>query len=150
MSRKALSSGASELVRPRRDIRLGWADIGLSAFLMLVVAVPTLTIEEDWHGRPMIDQPTHLWLVAALLVTGAFLVGGAFAGYRRPHVAVVHATTATAVSVAVLLLGAVVRRYWVAHETLPHAVVRLWVFGVLVCLVLGAVDSQIGSRLAKN
>ena len=53
----------------------GWSDVTLCALLVLAVAVPTMAIEEDWHGSPMIDQPSHLWIVAAALVAGAFLVG---------------------------------------------------------------------------
>ena len=62
----------------------GWTDIVGSALLVLAVAVPTMIIEEDWHGRPMIDQSTHLWIIAACLVAGAFFIGGAVVAFRRP------------------------------------------------------------------
>jgi hypothetical protein len=40
--------------------RSSWADIAVSAVLVLVISVPTMIVEEDWHGHPMIEQPGHL------------------------------------------------------------------------------------------
>ena len=80
---------------------LGWADIGMSALVILVVSVPTMAVEEDWHGRPMIDEPTHLWIIATCLVAAAFLVGGVVAGHRRPSAAPEHAMAAASLAVAV-------------------------------------------------
>ena len=48
--------------------------------LALGVATPTLVIEENWHGRPMIDQPGHAWVLPTLVVAAAFAVGGAVGG----------------------------------------------------------------------
>jgi len=75
-----------------------------------------MAVEEDWHGRPMIDGPTHLWIIAACLVAAAFLVGGAVAGRRRPSAAPEHATAAASLAVAVLFVAAVLRRLWLVHE----------------------------------
>jgi len=144
---RSARSGPSNGERGRR---LRWADVGVSAVLVLTVAVPTLAVEEDWHGRPMIDQPTHLWLVAVGLVVGAFLIGGALAGYRRPYAAIVHATIAALVAVAVLLLADVARRLWIVHEGVSLAVARLWLFGALGALVTSAAGSQLGRRLAAR
>ena len=63
----------SETRRGRRGLH--WPDVFLSALLMLAVAVPTMAVEEDWHGRPMIDQGTPLAAVAGCLVAAAFLAG---------------------------------------------------------------------------
>ena len=52
-------------------------DVGFGLAFTLVVAVPTLVVAEDWHGRPMIDQGGFAWLVPAVLVVGASLVVGA-------------------------------------------------------------------------
>jgi hypothetical protein len=143
----ATSSGSAP-GRPRERFAIRWADVGLSAVLVLTVAVPTLAVEEDWHGRPMIDQATHLWLVAVCLVVGAFLIGGALAGYRRPSAAVLHATTAALVAVVVLLLADVARRLWIVHEGVSLDVAHLWFFGVVGALVISAAGSQLGRRLA--
>jgi hypothetical protein len=62
----------------------GWADIVGSALLVLAISVPTMIIEEDWHGRLMIDQPTHLWIIAGCAVAAAFFIGGAIVACRRP------------------------------------------------------------------
>jgi len=135
-----------------RGIRrwLRWPDVLVPALLMLAVAVPTMAIEEDWHGRPMIDQGTPLALVAGCLVAVAFLAGGAVAGRRRPSAAAGNATAAAAVAVAVLLVGAVSRRLWFAHEGVPGAVARLWCLGVLASFLLSAVGSQLGRLLARD
>jgi hypothetical protein len=106
--------------------------------LMLVVSVPTMVIEEDWHGHPMIDEPTHLWMIAACLVAAAFLAGGAVAGIRRPANALQCAVAAGGGSSVVLIVAGLCRRLWVAHEGVPGAVVRLWFFGVLTALILSA------------
>jgi hypothetical protein len=137
-----------------------WADVGVSALLVLAVSVPTMVVEEDWDSRPMIDETTHLWIVAACLVSVAFLVGGAVAGYRRPSAAAVHATrsaeiaaavllatAAASVAVAVLLVGAVSRRLWITHQSVSFAVARLWLLGVVAALSLSALGSLVGRWL---
>jgi len=133
-----------------RRPELGWVDIGISALLMLAVAVPTMAVEETWHGRPMIDQGTPLALVAACLVAAAFLAGGAVAGYRRPSAAAVHAVAAGGLTVAMLLVGAVIRRFWVAHEGVPHKVALLWFLGVVASLAFSVAGSEIGRWLAPD
>ena len=134
----------------RRRSGLGWADIGVSALLILVISVPTMAVEEDWHGRPMIDGPTHLWIIAACLVAAAFLVGGAVAGRRRPSAAPEHATAAASLAVAVLFVAAVLRRLWLVHEGVPVGVVRLWFLGVVAALFLSAAGSLLGRRFTTD
>ena len=124
--------------------------IAWSTFVILVVAVPVMAVEEEWHGKPMIDQGNHLWLVAAFLVAGAFLAGGALAGYRRPAAAARYALAGAATAIAVLLGAAVGRRLWIAHEGLSVAVARLWFLGILVAGSVSAAGSQIGRRLAAG
>ena len=143
------ASGAMPAGSGRRD-GLGWADIVVSAFLVLVVAVPTLAIEEDWHGRPMIDQPNHLWVVAAGLVVAAFLFGGALAGYRRPSAAALNASAVALVAEGVLLVADVVRRLWLAHETISIGVAGRWCLGILAASLLSLAGSQLGRRIALH
>jgi len=129
---------------------LGWADIGISALLILVISVPTMAVEEDWHGRPMIDEPTHLWIIAACLVATVFLVGGMVAGHRRPSAALEHATVAASLAVGVLFVAAILRRLWLVHEGVPVGVARLWCLGVVAALSLSAAGSLLGRRLTTN
>jgi drug/metabolite transporter (DMT)-like permease len=143
LSRDAPRSG-------RRRSGLSWADIGMSALLILVISVPTMAVEEDWHGRPMIDEPTHLWIVATCLVAAAFLAGGVVAGHRRPSAAPEHATAAASLAVAVLLLAAILRRLWLAHEGVPIGVAELWCLGVVAALFLSAAGSLVGRRLTTD
>jgi len=134
----------------RRRSALGWADIGMSALLILVISVPTMAVEEDWHGRPMIDEPTHLWIIAACLVAAAFLVGGVVAGHRRPSAAPGHATAAASLAVAVMLVAAILRRLWLAHKGVPIGVAGLWCLGVVAGLFLSAAGSLLGRRLMTD
>jgi hypothetical protein len=136
----------------QRWLRRSWADVGVSAFLMLVIAVPTMAVEEDWHGRPMIDLPTHLWLVPAFFVVAAFLVGGAVAGYRcrSAAAAAANAMAAGGLAAVVLVAGAMARRLWLVHEGFPGAVVRLWCIGLVATLVFSALGSQVGRQLTTD
>jgi peptidoglycan/LPS O-acetylase OafA/YrhL len=109
-----------------------------------------MAVEEDWHGRPMIDEPTHLWIIATCLVAAAFLVGGVVAGHRRPSAAPEHATAAASLAVAVLLVAAILRRLWLAHEGVPVGVVGLWCLGVAAALFLSAAGSLLGRRLTTH
>jgi hypothetical protein len=128
----------------------GWADVAISALLTLVVSVPTMAVEESWHGHPMIDESTHLWIIAACLVAAAFLAGGVFAGHRRPVAAPKHATVAAGLAVAVLVAADLLRRLWLAHKGVPAGVAELWCLGAVAAFLLSAAGSLLGRRLATN
>jgi hypothetical protein len=141
------SSSTTSVDHPR-PLGMRWADVGVSALLVLAVSVPTLAVEEDWHGRPMIDQPNHLWIAAACVVVAAFLAGGAVAGYRRPSAAATSAMAAAGLAVVVLLVGALSRRLLLAHKGVPEAVLGLWYLGAVAAVLLSAAGSQLGRWLA--
>ena len=109
-----------------------------------------MIVEEDWHGHPMIDEGTHLWILPAVLVALAFVLGGALAGFHSPRTAVPHALLAASLALAILLLCAVLRRLWVAHEGVPMPVVHLWILGVIGALGLGLIGSLVGRGLAED
>jgi hypothetical protein len=115
---------------------------------VLIVSIPVMVVEEDWHGRPMIDEGSHLWIVPAFLVASAFLFGGALVGFRSPSAAVAHAVLSASFALAILLLGAVLRRFWVVHEGVPITVVYLWCLGVVGALMLTWIGSLLGRWLA--
>ena len=134
--------------RPPRGAK--WAKIALPTCLVLIVSIPVMVVEEDWHGRPMIDEGTHLWILPAFLVASAFLFGGALAGFRSPSTAVAHAVLAATFAFAILLIGALLRRFWVVHEGVPITVVYLWCLGIIGALMLTLIGSLLGRRLATN
>jgi hypothetical protein len=136
--------------RGRPHGRTKWAGVVLPACVVLAVSIPAMIVEEDWHGRPMIDEGTHLWILPALLVAASFLLGGALAGFRFRSTAVAHAGAVAIFAVAVLVLGAMVRRFGVVHEGVPNAVVHLWILGALVALVLCVVGSLLGRWVAAE
>jgi drug/metabolite transporter (DMT)-like permease len=127
----------------------GWADIVGSVLLVLAVSVPTMILEEDWHGRPMIDQPTHLWILAACLVAGAFFAGGAVVAFRRPSAPTRSAVATGVLAVGILLIGAMYRRRWVAHEFIPRDVKLLWLAGVIAAITMTLAGSVLGRQLTR-
>ncbi len=134
--------------RPR--LRTLWTDVITSASLALVISVPTMVVEEDWHGHPMIDQSTHLWIVAVFLVAGAFLAAGMVTAYHHPATGFRHATAGAGLALGVLVVAALGRRLFVAHENVPRAVLELWCAGVVACLVLTATGARLGRWLATS
>lgn len=53
-----------------------WRRMVRGTLVTLGVAVPALALEETVGGRPMIDQPGHLWVIPAIVVALAFVAGG--------------------------------------------------------------------------
>jgi hypothetical protein len=127
----------------------GWEDIIGSALLILAIAVPTMIVEEDWHGRPMIDQSTHLWIIAGCIVAAAFFCGGAIVAFRRPSAPTRYAAATGIVAVAVLLVGGLSRRLWLVHENLSVAVQHLWLLGVVAAVAMSIAGSVLGRQLAR-
>jgi hypothetical protein len=124
------------------------ADLAWPLFSALAIAVPVLVIEENWHGRPMIDDPSDLWLLPAALVCGAFLCGGAMAAFRRPDIAVRCAVVSATIALAVLMLADLFRRTFVVHQGAPQrAVLALWGIGAITALLFSAVGALLGRRL---
>jgi hypothetical protein len=58
--------------------------------------------------------------------------------------------SSASLAVVVLVFAALVRRLWVAHESVPFAVGLLWFFGAAAALLFSAVGSQLGRRLAPG
>jgi hypothetical protein len=134
--------------RPIRGTK--WTGIAHPPCLILVVSVPVMVIEEDWHGHPMIDESTHLWILPAVLVAVAFFCGGALAGFRRPSSAALSALAVASIALMVLLLCAVLRSLWVAHEGVPVPVIDLWCYGIIGTVILSLFGSLLGRRWATN
>jgi hypothetical protein len=126
-----------------------WADVAGSALLILAVSVPTMIIEEDWHGRPMIDQSTHLWIIAAFVVAAAFFAGGALVAFRRPSAPTRYAGATGIVAVLVLLIGGLYRRLWLFHEHVSVPVQHLWGLGVIAAVAMSLAGSLLGRRLTR-
>jgi hypothetical protein len=108
-----------------------------------------MIIEEDWHGRPMIDQYTHLWLVAACIVAVAFFAGGAIVAFRRPAAPTRYAAATGVVSVLVLLMGGLYRRLWLVHEHVSVPVQHLWCLGVVAAVAMSLAGSVLGRQLTR-
>ena len=136
--------------RSRQPRGTKWAEIAFLTCLVLLVSIPVMVVEEDWHGHPMIDEGTHLWILPAILVASAFLFGGVLSGCRYPSTAVPHALASASFALVILLLGAVFRRFWVVHEGPQIAVVFLWCLGVMGALMLSLIGSLLGRRLGTD
>lgn len=128
---------------PRRTRTATWRDGGIGLAFTMVVAVPTLVVAEDWHGRPLIDQGGLGWLVPALVVAAAFATGGAIAGRgRRLGPATAAGLTVGVLGVLVLIAADGVRRM-LMNPTLPMGVVAYWLEGAAVSVVLATVGAAV-------
>ncbi len=123
----------------------------LGLLVTLVIAVPTLALEEDWHGRPMIDQPGHLWVGPTVVVALAFALGGALAarGLVELWRALLHGLFAGAGAAGLLLLADVVRRA-VKGQALSEGVLRLWIEAALLSVVIASVGGAISCVRARG
>jgi drug/metabolite transporter (DMT)-like permease len=108
-----------------------------------------MIIEEDWHGRPMIDQSTHLWIIAACLVAGAFFAGGAIVAFRRPSAPGRYAAATGVLAVAVLVIGGLYRRLWFVHEHVSAPVQHLWLAGVVAAITMSLAGSLLGRQFTR-
>jgi hypothetical protein len=108
----------------------------------LVVAVPALTIEEDWHGRPMIDQTGHLWVLPTVVAAIGLILGGAVSGRRATGLwrASLLGALIGMLASAVLVTADLVRRAG-RQQTVSPPVLRLWVEAALISGVLAAIGA---------
>lgn len=118
---------------------------------ILVVTVPVMAAAEDWQGVPLIDHPGAWWLLPAAIAVAAFVTGGAVAARgRRPAVrALLYGLAAGLPAVAVLLVGAAVRRA-LYNPTLPAGVVAYWVEASAVALAAALVGAAGASLIARR
>jgi hypothetical protein len=129
-------SSVSEMANSRRRAA------AVTCAILLVVG-PTLTVEEFWHGRPMIDQPGNGWIVAVCIVVVTFFVGGVVARRWSPDSAT--AGLRAGASAAVVLVAAdIVRRLAITHQGLPWEVVALWLAGSVISSGLSAAGGWVG------
>ena len=118
--------------------------------VIMVIATPTLAVEEDWHGQPMLDQPGHLWLIPTLVVAAAFALGGAVGARRASQwwAAAVQGLALGAAAAVIFLAGDIVRRA-IRHQAVSSAVLRLWVEAALLSLAISGIGAAIG-HLARD
>jgi len=119
--------------------------------LILAVASPTLILEENWHGRPMIDQPGHLWVLPTLVVATAFAVGGGVGARRAAQLwrALLQGLILGTLGAGTLLGADVVRRAMV-HRAVSEGVFRLWVEAALLSVVIASLGGAISYRRAAR
>jgi len=111
----------------------------------LVVTVPTLALEEDWHGRPMIDQPGHLWVIPTFVVAAGFALGGAVCARRSAELwLALWRGVILGTIVAGGLLAADVARRFERHQSLSGGVLRLWVEAALLSIVIASLGGAAG------
>jgi hypothetical protein len=129
--------------------RFDWPRAGIGLLVTLVISVPTLALEEDWHGRPLIDQPHHKWVAAAIVVAAAFWIGAAVAASRRPWWldGALHGMVVGLVASLLLVAADVVRRHHL-HKLASPGVTRLWAVAVVSAAALGALGGAL--RLFDN
>lgn len=130
--------------RPRPD----WAGSLKGAALALTVAVPTMLVEESWHGRPMIDQDGNLWVLALLVVVTAFVAGGAVAARRRPSRCLHQGAVAGVLAVGALLAAAAGRRLVVTGTGIQPPILAIWSLAAVFSVTLSLIGAFVSGRLA--
>jgi len=86
----------------------------------LIISGPVMFWESMWRGQPMVDQPGHLWVVPAVIVTATFFVGGAIAD---------------------------VGRRLDLNKGLPLPVAELWLYALVGTVVIASLGALFGRRL---
>ncbi|MGH9089108.1 MAG: hypothetical protein ACRDYZ_13530 [Acidimicrobiales bacterium] len=145
------ASSLARMVTVAERMELRRSAIGRGLLLTLVVAVPTLVLAEDWHGRPLIDQGGYGWLAPAAVVALAFVAGGVLTGRRSADAgrAVGRGLAVGVLAVAILLAGDVVRRV-LMNPTLPMGVVDYWIEAAAASVSLAVAGAVAGHRSGRD
>ena len=135
------NAGAPE---SRKVPAFDWAHAAIGLVVTLVISVPTLALEENWHGAPLIDQPHHKWVLPAIVVAAAFVLGGVIAASRRRWWldGSLHGLAVGVAATAVLLVADAIRRHGL-HKAANPGVVRLWVVAAIAACLLGAIGGAL-------
>jgi predicted permease len=133
------------MTRPSLEART----VAGAALVIIVVALPVLLALEAVKGDDLAGEESSLWLLGALAVVAAFLIGGGIAGARRPETAIGHAAAAAALAFVVLLVVAIVRRV-VDGDGLPGSVAATFVLLAVVCLSMGVLGGYLAMRVRTH
>ncbi len=118
------------------------------AFLIgFAIVCPTFFIEEFWHGRPLIDQGGHRWVLPAIVMGLGFFVGGLIVGRRRRDVwnAFGHGLLVAAVIVGVTFIADLIRRDALG-QVLTSSVEYLWFGAAALAIAVGGLGGVVGYR----
>ena len=107
-----------------------------------------LTVEAV-KGDDLAGEESSVWLVGALAVVAAFVIGGGIAGARRPETAIGHSVAAAALAFIVLVIVGIVRRL-VDGSGLPAGVAATFVLLAVVCLSMGVLGGYIAMRVRTH
>ena len=130
------------LTRPSLEART----VAGSALATLVVALPVVLTVEAVKGDDLAGEESSLWLLGALAVVAAFVIGGGIAGARRPETAIGHSVAAAALAFIVLVVVAIVRRV-LDGSGLPASVAATFVLLAVVCLSMGVLGGYVAMRV---
>jgi predicted permease len=130
------------LTRPSLEART----VGGAALSILVVALPAVLAIEAAKGDDLAGEESSIWVVGALAVVAAFVIGGGIAGARRPETAIGHSAAAAALAFLVLVAVAIVRRL-VDGSGLPAAVGATFVLLAVVCVSMGVLGGYLAMRV---
>ena len=117
-----------------------------AALAILIVALPAVLAIEAAKGDELRGQESSLWVLGALAVVAAFVIGGGIAGARRPETAIGHSVAAATVAFVVLVVVALVRRL-VAGPDLSGATAAAFVLLAVVCLSMGVLGGYLSMRV---
>jgi hypothetical protein len=130
------------LTRPSLEART----VGGAALAILIVALPAVLAIEAAKGDELRGQESSLWVLGALAVVAAFVIGGGIAGARRPETAIGHSVAAATLAFILLVVVALVRRL-VAGPDLSGATAAAFVLLAVVCLSMGVLGGYLSMRV---
>jgi predicted permease len=130
------------LTRPSLEART----VGGAALAILVVALPAVLAVEAAKGDELAGEESSIWVVGALAVVAAFVIGGGIAGARRPETAISHSVAAAALAFLVLVVVAIVRRL-IDGSGLPADVGASFVLLAVVCVSMGVAGGYVAMRV---
>jgi hypothetical protein len=113
-----------------------------------LIAAPVLTVEETWHGRPMIDQPGFLWVISGAIVLMAFCAGGLVAAHRSGDRNA--GLQAGAYAAAVLVAADIFRRSLITHQRVAWPIVSLWAAASVAATAICWLGGHVAARSVSN
>jgi hypothetical protein len=131
------------VVASRRSLWAGYC-------VTFVVAAPPLAIEESWHGHPMIDTGTPIWIPFAVWAAAAFVLGAALVADTRPRASIERGLLLGIVMTVVLVGCDLFRRFTVVGEGISFGVVRLLLIASFASIALSGLSGYLGSAFWRH
>jgi hypothetical protein len=124
-----------------------WRSLSDGLMYSLIIVGPTFLFAELWRGKPIIDQPGFLWVIPACIMTVGIFTGGRVAGrHRSRREGAFNQGVLVAILTIILIFVADLIRRLVLTQTVPVAVLGLWLVAAAAAILVGGVGGLSGRR----